>query len=198
MKGIRAILVMCVLLAAVGVQAQQSLIKTKTTRIIAKLDLYWSAVVIAENFPTFFPLELEINLPKPRLSFEAVVSPWVRKYNTQTESTRETSFTGGLGLRYYFLGNAFPDAATGMFLEPEVFYQYNSSRTDSITLEPKITESSEWAAGGAIGYQHVFLDWLYLQGRVSFLYGAGTAMPSYRVSDKFLILPWVGIGFGLH
>lgn len=187
------------LLASMGLYAQEGdLLKAKSTRIIAKLDLYWSAVTIADNFPSFFPLELEINLPKPRLSVEAMISPWHRRFNTQTTSNAETVLWGGLGLRYYFFERKFPDAATGFFLEPQVFCHYKRTYTDPIVSEPFSSSRFNLGYFIAVGYQHALLDWLYLQGRVSAGFGADDDMVSYSIGDQFMVLPWVGIGIGLH
>jgi hypothetical protein len=199
MKSLRAILFLCLLLTSGGLMAQESsLIKKKTTRIIAKLDLYWSAVVIAENFPTFFPVELEVNFPSPRFSVELIASPWGRTYSSQTRTYHETSFSGGIGLRYYPFKSTFPDAATGFFVEPQYLMRYTSTDVDSLSVR---TETVKDFSGGlflGVGYQHQFLDWLYLQGRVSVGMGRDEALESYQVGTKLTVLPWVGIGIGLH
>lgn len=200
MNRIKTLLLMGFMLMALGLQAQdaQSLIKTKTTHIVAKMDLYWAGVVIAENFPSFFPLELEINFPKPRLSAVAIVSPWYRPYNTQTKQYFETSFSGGVGLRYYPFKNAFPESATGFFVEPELLTRFTSTRVDSIGEELERTSTLSLGPFIGIGYQHEFIDLLYLQARVSIGTGRDDALTSYQIGNNLTILPWVGFGIAIH
>lgn len=202
MKRLRIVLL--VLFLAIGsiVQAQDlNLIRQKTTRIIAKVDLYWSAVVIAEGFPSFFPLELEVNFPSPRISAELILSPWITSYNDQFSNSREKSFAGGIGLRYYPLKSKFPDAATGFFVEPQYLVRTVSTHT-SFSYPPntpdfdRVSTSSGFFLG--LGYQHMFLDRIYLQGRLSAGMGSGAELPSYRVGNNLVLLPWFGFGIGLH
>lgn len=199
MKKIRTLLALC-LLSAIGLwlPAQRSLIKVNRTRVIAKLDLYWSAVTIAENFPTFFPLAVEINAPKKRFSLEATISPGYRKFNTPTTINNQFSLWGGLGLRYYFLTPQDRAAATGFFVEPQYFLHFKRSHTDPIVTAPQTTVDFNSGFFVGLGYQHVFWEWLYLQGRVSAGLGSDEDLSSYRVGNNLMVLPWVGIGIALH
>lgn len=192
-------LFLCLLLTSGGLMAQESsLIKNKKSRIIAKLDLYWSAVVIAENFPTFFPIEVEVNLPAPRLSINLIASPWVRTYSSQTRTYDEKSFSGGIGLRYYPFKSAFPEAATGFFVEPQYLLRYTATEVDSLGVLTGTTKDFNSGFFLGLGYQHQFLDWLYLQGRVSVGTGRDDALKSYQAGTRLTVLPWIGIGIGLH
>lgn len=198
MKKLRTLLVAGLLLVIGQAVQGQGLIRAKKTRIIAKVDLYWSGVVIADNFPAFFPLELEINLPKPRFSVEAIVSPWHRTFNTQATMNRETAFWGGVGLRYYFLRDVFPGAATGLFVEPQVLMHWKHTLRDPIISPEETKTTLNLGYFVALGYQHALLDWLYLQGRCSVGFGSDPDLSRYTIGDALTILPWVGLGFGLH
>ncbi len=202
MKNLRAALFVLLMGIAFGVQAQEvNLIRQKTTRIIAKVDLYWSAVVIAEGFPSFFPLELEVNFPSSRFSAELILSPWATSYSTQFSVTKERSFAGGIGVRYYPFKSKFPEAATGLFVEPQYLLRSVSTQT-SYSFPPntpdfdRVSMSSGFFLG--LGYQHMFVDRLYLQARLSAGTGSGIELPSYRIGNNFMLLPWVGFGIGLH
>lgn len=202
MKNLSAtLLVLLMGIAAVGQAQEVNLIRQKTTRIIAKVDLYWSAVMIAEGFPSFFPLELEVNFPSPRISAELILSPWATSYRTQFSTTKERSFTGGVGLRYYPLKSKFPDAATGFFVEPQYLLRSVSQHTTYSfpSTQPDfdhVSMSSGFFLG--LGYQHMFLDRIFLQARLSAGTGSGIELPSYRIGDNFMLLPWFGFGIGLH
>jgi|GEM_PF-3388469 hypothetical protein len=175
-------------------------IQTKHTLFIPKLDLFWAGVVIAENFPTFFPLELECNIPPLRLSISPIFSAWKEKFVVNEQTKQESSsFIAGVGIRYYAaLTKGVP--GQGLFVEPQFFYRGTKGKTtfQANNFSPIIetpSESKETAFMGAVGYQHVFLQKIHLQGRVSVGYSEGSFMKGFR-KDNLLFLPWIGIGYG--
>lgn len=193
-------LVAVLLLGSLSAMAQPgvSSIRGKRTLWIPKLDLFWTGVVIAEDFPTFFPLELEVNIPNRRISLEFIVSPWVRSFNSQTTNTTETSLIGGFGLRYYLKAGEVTTAAKGFFLEPQIFYRWQRTSVDPLVSDIKtVTTESDIGLMGAVGYQHIFWDKLFLQGRVSVGYTDTEILSSFR-AGSLAILPWVGLGFRVN
>lgn len=193
-------MLVCCLLGAVHVQAQDTevVIRKKSTIFIPKLDLFWAGVVIADGFPTFFPIELEVNFPLPRLSLTGIVSPWYSSYQaSETTKIKESSLIGGLGLRYY----AFPArgaGAQGLFVEPEFFLRrlktiHQERAVSSAPLVTTTTTSYEMAALLGLGYQRRFFDRLYVQGRLS-VGISDTGMLRRFKSGEVLFLPWLGVG----
>lgn len=175
-------------------------IRPKRTLWIPKIDLFWSGVVIAENFPTFFPLELEFNMPNTRFALTAIASPWAASYQaSQTTYVTEASFIGGLGLRFYALKSP-KYAGQGLFIEPQVFYRWHTmeSKYQPSIATPEVvtnTKVQEFAYMGALGYQHQFFHRFYAQARVSIGYGQTQILSKFQHGD-LLVLPWLGIGMG--
>lgn len=202
MKKNWAVFTLFLMLASASLFAQQEpRIRQKTMKVIPKLDLYWSAVMIADGFPSFFPVELELNFPGPRISAEFILSPWATTYRTQFSTTKEKSFSGGLGIRYYFLPNKQAGAATGAFVEPQYLVRSVSQKTQ-YSFPPNTPDYEHVSSSGGfflgLGYQHVFVDRIYLQARLSGGLGSGSELVSYRLGNNFLLLPWVGIGVNLN
>ena len=200
LKRIQVVFVL-VIFFGIGTTFAQTIttpVRTKGAVFIPKLDLYWSTVVIIEDFPTFFPLELEVHLPSPHLSINVILSPWRRSFNSQTEFTTETSFFGGLGLRYYFKGTAPEESASGLFIEPQIMYHYLRTTVDPIiTNNITTTTLNELGYFVGVGYQRAIIEKLYLQGRVSVGFAETNSLQSYQVGENIMILPWVGLGFRL-
>lgn len=198
-KIILALLVLMFIGPGLFAQVESVPIKSKKAVFIPKLDVFWSTVVIADNFPTFFPLELEVNLPGPRLSINAIVSPWSQKSSTQIATTTSFTTIGGLGLRYYFRKKAsMATSATGFFVEPQFFFRYEKSKTQVIggaLTEASGTDTGFFLAGG---YQHAFFDLLYIQGRLSVGFPTVDFLESWGAGDKVTILPWIGVGIRLN
>ncbi|MEM6272504.1 MAG: hypothetical protein AAF998_24040 [Bacteroidota bacterium] len=176
-------------------------IQKKSTLLIPKLDVFWTAVSIAQSdtFSTFIPVELEINLPSPRISFNITVAPWVSTFSTQTHTTDLVSTLGGLSFRYYFRKRtSLAPSATGFFAEPQLFLYYESKRVQEIGGALTNTSSLETGFFVAGGYQHVFADRIFVQGRLSVGTGAQVAwLRSWRVGEVYL-LPWLGVGLRIN
>lgn len=197
----RAWMLAICLLAAWPVQAQDKEveIREKATVFIPKLDLFWAGVVIADDFPTFFPLELEVNFPAPRISLTGIVSPWYENYQaSETTRIKASSMIGGLGLRYYALPKA-GAAAQGFFVEPAFFLRRLKTVTTlqaSSTAPRIVTENTgyEMAAMVGLGYQYNFWGRLYAQGRLSVGISDTGMLKDFR-SGEVLFLPWLGLGY---
>lgn len=210
MKSLRLLVLSCLLLGmgtAVFAQDQVVEIKPKRTLFVPKLDLFWASVVIAEDFPTFFPLEVECNLPSARLSISPIFSAWKETFTETSIANEQTrletsSFILGVGVRYYAaLTKGVP--GQGLFIEPQFFYRggHTNQRFQANDFTPPVFteyDTKETAFMGAVGYQHQFLRRLYVQGRVSFGYTDTAIMSGFRFgsSDQLMFLPWVGIGYG--
>lgn len=180
-------------------QMEATSIQKKKTLIIPKIDAYWSSVVIAENFPSFFPLELEVNLPGSNISFNGMISPWASRFSSQTQTTRTISLITGLAFRYYFHGkDPLRAGATGFFIEPELFVNYEQGRIENIGGGGRTNNTRIETAlmlGG--GYQHAFWDRVYLQGRLSVGLANTEWLESYTIG-RLMVLPWVGVGIRLN
>lgn len=202
MKFLKQILLLFVLLGAVAGYAQDQVleIRPKRTLWIPKLDLFWAGAVIADEFPTFFPLELELNFPQARISVSGIFSPWFERFTaSQNSSIARSTLIGGVGLRYYAFGTQ-GVAGQGFFVEPQFFRRWNKEvftlkANGSIIISETTTIKNEIAVMGAVGYQRHFGERFYAQGRVSVGYSDTEIMRGFR-SDKLLFLPWLGIGVG--
>ncbi len=194
----RALWIGLFLAIAMGMQAQRSFIKTGRTRVIAKVDLFWSAVTVADNFPTFFPLAVEVNLPKKRFSIEATFTAGYQKFNTQSTINNKFQTFTGLGGRYYFFTPQGKQPATGFFVEPQYFLHFKRTFRDPIITPAVVTKDFNSGFFVGLGYQHVFIDWLYLQGRVSVGLGSDEDLGRYQYSSRLMVLPWMGLGVALH
>lgn len=199
MNQIRIGLCMGLLLAmAIGLPAQRSFIKTGRTRVIAKVDLFWSAVTVADNFPTFFPIAVEVNSPKKRFSVEATFTAGYQKFNTQSTINNKFQTFAGIGGRYYFFTPQGKQPATGFFVEPQYFLHFKRTFRDPIITPAVVTKDFKSGFFVGLGYQHVFIDWLYLQGRVSVGLGSDEDLGRYQFTNRLMVLPWMGIGVALH
>lgn len=201
MNKIRSLLVLCLLLAmGSGLHAQhRRFVKQPPVRIIAKADVYWSAVSLMNNFPAFFPLELEINATKPGFSFEMIASPGFTKYNTQTSINSSRSLWGGVGLRYYFLNNLIVKGGTGPFVEAQYLFHVKRTYRNPITSPATVFWTHHSGPFLAVGYQVAVKDRIFFQGRLSFGYAADDDLYHYQVLQrKFTVLPWLGLGLVLH
>ena len=199
-KLLPALLVL--IMVGTGLRAQEEVvpIKSKSAVFIPKLDVFWSTVVIADNFPTFFPVELELNLPGPSLSVNVIASPWWQTSSTQIATTKSFTAIGGLGLRYYFRKKeAMAASATGFFVEPQFFFRYARARTQEIGGPLTITNNTETGFFLSGGYQHSFAsEVLYLQGRLSVGVPTADFLSSWSVGDDVTVLPWIGVGIRVN
>jgi hypothetical protein len=176
-------------------------IKKKKALLIPKLDLFWTAVSIAgsDTFSTFIPLELELNLPEPRISFSIMVSPWASTFSTQTHTTDLVTTLGGVSFRYYFRKReSMAPSATGFFVEPQLFLYYENKKVQEIG--GPLTNSSSFESGFFVagGYQHIIGDRLVLQGRLSVGSGAQVEWLRKWRAGSVYILPWAGIGLRIN
>lgn len=203
-RQVRTIFCLFLFLAICGssfAQLETVPIQKKRTLFIPKLDLFWTTVSIAKSdtFSTFIPLELEMNLPGPRISFSVIVSPWASTFSTQTHTTNLFSTLGGLSFRYYFRKReSMAPSATGFFVEPQLFLYYESKSVQEIggpLTEGNSLETGYFIAGG---YQHVIGDRLFLQGRLSVGTGAQVDWLQKWRAGSVYFLPWAGIGLRIN